>query len=144
MKATKEVFANLIEEAVPLHKMVGIKILEATDGYVKLFIPYRPEFIGNQKKNRLHGGIIALGMDAVGGAAGITLLTSEEDKISTIDMRIDYLAPATSSDLIFIAKVIRSSNRTIVTNMEAYNVDNQNIIAEGKAVFSLRRKEDEK
>lgn len=143
MKASKEFFRKIIEKMIPMHQFLGVQLLEVEEGFVKIRIPYRPELIGDPRKNRIHGGIIAVGMDASGGAAGMTKLTSELDDISTIDMRIDYLRPGKDRDLIFIGKILRSSTRTIVTQMEAYNTGSDKMLAIGKAVFSLKRKQDE-
>jgi len=78
-------------------------------------------------------------MDTTGGAAALTTLKSQDDKISTIDMRVDYLLPGSDKDLIIEGEVVRSGNRVIATKMKVYHDNEEEIIAEGRAVFSVRR-----
>lgn len=81
-------------------------------------------------------------MDSVGGAAGITTLTSFEDKISTIDIRVDYLRPTTSETLVVEGEIVRSGNRIIATKMKAYHEGSpETLVAEGRAVYNVKRKE---
>ena len=35
----KETAAKLFEEAVPIHRFLGVKVLELTDGYCKMLFP---------------------------------------------------------------------------------------------------------
>jgi len=143
MKATKELFANIIETAMPLHKHMKIKLLEVSDGYAKILFPFKPEYIGDPRSKRLHGGILSLAIDATGGAAAMTKLSSFEDKMATVDMRIDYLQPGSTQDLIVEGKIIRAGTRFIVTETKAYHHADK-ILAEGRAVYHMHRKEDEK
>ena len=138
-------FKKIIEEMMPFHKYLGVKLLHAEAGNVKLLFPYKKEFVGDPRSAKLHGGIIAAAMDASGGAAAMTKLTSEKDKMATVDMRIDYLQPGKSEDLIAEGKIVRGGNSIIVTKMTTYHPSNPDkIIAEGKAIFHFRRKEDDK
>jgi uncharacterized protein (TIGR00369 family) len=98
--------------------------------------------VGDPRIQAIHGGIIATAMDSVGGAAAMTTLTSFEDKVSTIDMRIDYLRPGKPMDLMVEGEIVRSGNRIVVTRMVAYQEDKQHLVAEGKAVYNVKRKSD--
>ncbi len=142
MKAPKEFFKNIIDTMVPMHQFLGITLEDIEDGYAKMKVPYRPELIGNPVVMALHGGIIATAMDSVGGAAAMTTLVSMEDKISTIDIRVDFLRRGEAKDLYVEGKIARSGNRIVVTRMIAYQDDPQKPIAEGKAVYNVRRKEE--
>ena len=50
--------------------------------------------VGDIRRSRWHGGVIDLIMDSVGGMVGIANFISKEDKLATIDLRIDYLQGA--------------------------------------------------
>ena len=78
-------------------------------------------------------------MDAIGGAASITTLTSYEDKISTIDIRVDYMRGTKPMDMILDAEILRSGNRIITTRMRAWHEDSDEILVEGRAVYSVLR-----
>ncbi|MCU1280595.1 MAG: thioesterase superfamily protein, partial [bacterium] len=52
-------FLHLIQEIIPFNKFLGITIDEAKEGYVRLQLPYRPEYIGDASRPALHGGVIS-------------------------------------------------------------------------------------
>lgn len=142
MRADKDFFKNVIENLVPLHRYLGIQLLDIGPGFAKLLLPYKDDLVGDPRAMAMHGGMIATLMDSAGGAAAMTTLVSPEDKISTIDMRVDYLRPAIGADIIAEGKIARSGNRIVVTSMVAYLKDKEELVAEGKAVYNVRRKTD--
>lgn len=139
MKENLDFFKNVVENLIPLHRFLGIKLLEIDKGYGKLLIPFRSELIGDPRSMALHGGIISTAMDSVGGVAAMTTLVSSEDKLSTIDMRVDYLSPGKAKDFFVEGSLVRSGNRIIVTKMIAYHDDPSDLIAEGKGVYNVKR-----
>lgn len=142
MEEKSAFFKKIFDEMIPFHQFLGMKLLEVSDGFAKAIIPFRPDLVGDPRIQSLHGGVIATVMDAVGGVVGMTTLTSMEDKISTIDLRIDYLRSARNCDLIVEGILSRSGNRIVSVNMKAYKMDETDLIAEGKAVFNVIRKND--
>src|SRR5690554_2179695 len=78
-------YKSIIEEMIPFHKMLGLRLILIEKGRVQVLIPYKPELVGDPRTDRIHGGVISTAMDAAGGAAGITTLNNEKDQISTID-----------------------------------------------------------
>ena len=91
---TKERLIKLAEEDIPIHKFLGLKVDTIEKEFIRLKVPFRSDFVGDIRKNRWHGGIIATIMDTVGGAIGIANFKSPEDRLSTIDLRVDYLRGA--------------------------------------------------
>lgn len=144
MLAEPGLYKNVIENLIPLHTLLGFELVEIRSGYAKIRIPFREELIGDPRARALHGGIIATAMDSVGGAAGMTTLTTFDDKLSTIDMRVDYLRPGKAEDLFVEGEIVRSGNRIIVTHMVAYQSDPKHLIAEGKGVYNVKRNSDAK
>jgi len=142
MLLDKETGIKIFEQAVPIHRHIGLKVLELEKGMCKMVIPYREEFLGDFRARRWHGGMISLAMDSVGGAAAATMLTSVEDKLATIDLRVDYLRGTKPSDLVVSAKVVRSGNRIIACDMEAWQEGEQLHVANGRAMFSVYRAKD--
>lgn len=124
---------------MPLHKHLGVKLLDARPGYAELLIPFKPELVGDPRSNRLHGGITATMLDSSGGAAAMTTLTTPDDKISTLDIRIDYLEPGKSADLIAYGEIVRSGQHVVVCRMWARHKGEDAIVAEGKAVYRVTR-----
>ncbi|MEX0360818.1 MAG: hotdog domain-containing protein [Allomuricauda sp.] len=81
--------------------------------------------------------MIATILDSVGGAIGIANFNTPEDKLSTIDLRVDYLRFADGKDLIFEGRLVRMGNRIMVTKMKAFQEDV--LVAEGKGVYNFIR-----
>jgi uncharacterized protein (TIGR00369 family) len=142
MENFKELLKTVVEQVIPFHGFLGMELVDIRNGFAKIKIPYRAELIGDPRSMALHGGIISTAMDSVGGAAAMTTLISPEDKLSTIDMRIDYLRPGKAQDLFAEGEIIRSGNRIIVTRMIAYQDDISNLVADGKGVYNVQRKKD--
>ena len=132
-----EIIKKTIEEGIPIHKFLGLKLLVLEKGFVRVSVPFRNEVVGDIRRNRWHGGIIATIMDSVGGIAGGTHFTSLKDKLATIDLRIDYLIGAKASSIIVEGKIVRLGNGILVTKMKAYQ--NDELIAEGKGVYNFIR-----
>ncbi|HEY9221242.1 MAG TPA: hotdog fold thioesterase [Lutibacter sp.] len=130
-----ELFKQVIEQNIPIHKFLGLKLLVLEKGFVRVSVPFRDEVVGDFRRNRWHGGIIATIMDSVGGIAGGTHFKSFEDKLSTIDIRVDYLKGAVASSIIVEGKIVRFGNRILVTKMKAFQ--NDELIAEGKGVYNF-------
>jgi uncharacterized protein (TIGR00369 family) len=71
-------------------------------------------------------------------------MTSKEDDVATIDMRIDYLRPGRAKEIIAEGHVISKRRRSMVTDMKIYHREEPDkLIAIGRGVFSIKRKEDE-
>src|SRR5260221_4620569 len=79
---------------VPHNKALGMRFLESRAGRVTVALPYDEKLIGNPLTRVLHGGAITALMDATCGAAVFVRLR-EPLQIATLDLRIDYLKPAT-------------------------------------------------
>lgn len=132
---------KMIEELIPIHKFLGLKLLDIKTDFVKVEVPFRPEVVGDIRSNRWHGGIITTIMDSVGGLVGSTHLSSLEDKMSTIDIRVDFLRPAHHEAIIVEGETVRLGKRILVTKMKAYlkSDPEKKLLAEGKGVYSFIR-----
>ena len=128
------------EESIPLHKFLGLKIEVLDKNFVRIRVPFKKELVGDFRTNRWHGGIIATIMDSVGGVIGATHFTSMDDKISTIDLRVDYLKGAEPIEVVVVGKIVRMGNRILVAKMKAFQ--NDELIAEGKGVYNFTRMKD--
>jgi uncharacterized protein (TIGR00369 family) len=135
-------FLHFIENLVPFNKYLGVKITRVDDGFVRLELPFRPEFIGDSARPALHGGVISTLIDTAGGFAVWTKVQIE-DRVSTIDLRVDYLAPGASETLVAEATVVRVGNRVGVTDIRCFQPsDPSRTVATGKGVYNIKRKDD--
>lgn len=132
-----ELIKTTFENSIPMHKFLGLKIELLEKNFVRISVPFRKELVGDFRTNRWHGGVIATVMDSVGGIIGAMHFTSLEDKIATIDLRVDYLKGAEPTAIMVEGKIIRFGNRILVTRMKAFQ--NDKLIAEGKGVYNFIR-----
>lgn len=136
-------FFRMFEQWIPFNRFLGIAVEEARDGYVRMALPFRDEFIGDPTRPALHGGVISMLLDACGGLAVWTRIGAE-DRVSTIDLRVDYLAPGAPDRLIAEATVVRVGNRVGVTDMRCSQPSAPDrVIATGKGVYNIKRREEE-
>ena len=130
---------ELMEQSIPFNRYLGFKVLHAEEGFVRVRIPFRPEFIGDPRRPALHGGVLSAVIDACGGLAVWTLF-EVEDLISTVDMRVDYLRPGPDRDIVAESRVVRMGNRVSVVNTVVHPHDSRDeVLAEGRAVYNTRR-----
>lgn len=126
-------------DLVPFNQFLGLQVDELGDGYAKMSAPFREELIGDPFRRALHGGVLAAMIDTCGGAAVWTQCASG-DRLSTVDMRADYLRPGRTETIVVEARVLRLGNRVGVTDIVAYHLERSNKpIATGKAVYNIRR-----
>ena len=112
-------FLGLSQEIIPFNKFLGITVEEARDGYARLLLPFRPEFIGDASRPALHGGVISTLIDTCGGFAVWTQLETSRTACRRIDLRVDYLAPGAprrSSP----RRVVRVGNRVGVVDVRCW------------------------
>ena len=130
---------NAIENMMPANKILGLKIIEIESGYAYIQIPFKEEFIGDFIQKRWHGGILASIADTAGGVVGATVLNSIQDKLNTIDMRIDYLHGATIGDIFAKAKIVKNGKTIIKVDIELFQNDRKDPVAIARCVYSVLR-----
>lgn len=130
---------KLLDDLVPFNKMLGIHLVEISDGWARMELPFKKEHIGDPMRPALHGGLISTLIDTCGGAA-VWGAAEEQDRVSTVDLRVDFLRPGPLETLCCEAKVQRIGNRVAVTDMQVFAKDRpQEIVATGKGVYNVKR-----
>ena len=125
----------LFEEKIVFNQVLGLKITSLTPTKVTARIDMRPELVGHYSFNRVHGGVISAGLDAMGGLAVMAAIGARHmdesplqrlhrfAKLGTIDLRIDYLRPGISEYFELRAEVMRLGSRVASTRMEFLAAD---------------------
>ena len=121
---------TIFEEKIVFNRVLGLKIAELRPDRVVGRIAMRPELVGHYSFNRLHGGVISAGLDAMGGLAVMAAIGARHmdeapaqrlhrfGKLGTIDLRVDYLRPAIGEAFELHAEVLRLGSRVASTRME--------------------------
>ena len=140
------VINEMFSEKIPFNKILGLKVESINSDCVKTLFEMRGELMGNYKRGMLHGGVISSVIDATGGLAafigiqekmrGKTLEAKLErsGRISTIDLRVDFLRPGLGKWFIATANILRTGNKVVVTRIELHN-DQNDLIAVGTGSY---------
>jgi uncharacterized protein (TIGR00369 family) len=100
-----------------------MEVTVVEDGHAEGRLPLRDEHSSNPAQQIAHGGVTYSLVDTVGGAAVVSLSGTISP---TVDMRIDYLAPATA-DMRAEADVVRMGGSVAVVNVEVYDADDHHV-----------------
>lgn len=133
-----EAIRALFSGGIPFNAFVGLELLELERGRALARIPYRPELIGDPTRPALHGGVISMLADTVGGAA-VFSVTDPGDRVATIDLRVDYLRPGREADLLAEARLLRIGNRVGVASVRCWQPGVRESIAVAKGVYTIKR-----
>jgi uncharacterized protein (TIGR00369 family) len=127
-------------EGIPFNRFLGIQLAAVSPGFARLELPFRPELIGDPFRPALHGGVISTLCDTCGGAAAFTVVRLG-DKVSTVDLRVDYLRPGREELLVAEGRVVRAGNRVCVVNLSAFHPGHElEPVAEAKGVYNISRR----
>lgn len=132
---------QVFEAKMPVNKFFGLKIMELKEGFVKVHVPFKEEFIGDFIQKRWHGGIQASIADSAGGIVAMTTIAMDlSERVSTVDMRIDYLHGSEPKDFYAEATIIKNGKRIIITDIKLYH-EQSKIISLARCTFSVLRKQ---
>mgnify|MGYP000912412781 FL=1 len=130
---------RLAEEDIPFNKLLGIQVLEFSEGLARMRLPFRPELVGDSRRPALHGGVLSTLADLCGGFAVWTRCRLD-DRLATIDLGVDYLRPAPAAPLIAEGTVRLLGNRVgnaqVIVWSEGAPDEH---LAVGRGVYNIRR-----
>jgi uncharacterized protein (TIGR00369 family) len=133
-----DVLKQVMEEVIPFNRYLGVRATAVRKGFARLEVPFRDELVGDPLRPALHGGVLSAVADAAGGAAVWVSVDDDRARISTIDLRIDYLRPARLETLVAEATVVRLGNRVGVADVRLFHPDTETeTIATGKGVYNI-------
>jgi uncharacterized protein (TIGR00369 family) len=129
---------QMMESFIPFNAFLGVRAVQVDRKLVRLEVPFRPELVGDPIRPALHGGVLSALADACGGAAMWLATEDPRARVSTIDLRIDYLRPAKLETLVAEAHVVRLGKRVGVADMRLYNAPTPDVtVATGKGVYNI-------
>lgn len=136
----------IFEEKIVFNQMLGLKVIALEPQRVVGRIDMKPDLVGHYAYNRVHGGVISAGLDAMGGLAVMAAIGAKHldeppeqrlhrfARLGTIDLRIDYLRPGIGSHFELRAEVLRLGSRVATTRMEFFGPDGQ-LMSAGAAAY---------
>lgn len=123
--------------AMPFADLLDIDVVEAADGRAVAELPLLEEHSSVPGRTVAHGGLTYALADTVGGAAVTSL---HHKPTPTVDMRIDYLAPATE-DLRAEAEVARDGQSVATVDVHVEDVDGTHV-ADARGTYKTGGGED--
>jgi uncharacterized protein (TIGR00369 family) len=90
----KAEIARKFIEAIPFSRALGMQVDEIGEGRAVISMPYADKLVGDPRTGVIHGGVVSALMDTCGGAAVVSHPRCA-GPTATIDLRIDYMRPAT-------------------------------------------------
>lgn len=118
VEAYRSQIGKEIEFEYPILKYLGLVVIEVEEGYIKVEMKARRELLN--PLGLLHGGIMAMLMDELTGAAGWTL--NRSNHFVTMNLHIDFLSGAREDDILTAeGKIVRAGKNVLHGESRIYN-----------------------
>lgn len=112
----------------------GIQVERVAEGEFDTRLDIRPEHA--QQDGFVHAGVMATMADHTAGYAAFTLV-GENQRVLTIEFKINYFKPATGSILLCRGRVLHRGRRIIVSDAELLSVNDNTSKRVAKATVTL-------
>ncbi|MBS1812903.1 MAG: PaaI family thioesterase [Acidobacteria bacterium] len=119
-----------ISDQIPYLKHLGIEMLEAGEGWVKMKMSFRPEFL---QPFVVHGGAIYSLADAAAAHALMTIVAPKE-MLTTVEQRINFLKAVKAQDLYCEANVVHLG-KTLAYAEVSVTFDDGTLVAKSTATL---------
>lgn len=128
------------EAMIPHIGELKMRATELGNGTAVMLLPYQERLIGDPDTGVLHGGAITTLIDSACGLAVLAAM-AEPGPIATLDLRIDYLRPATpGKNVLARARCFRMTRRIAFVRAAAYHADEGEdaAVAAAQAAFAIK------
>jgi len=134
----REKFATQFIDALPLAGALGMKLVDVDSGQASISMPYAPQLIGDPTTGVIHGGAVSALLDTCGGAA-VMVHDSFPMGTATLDLRIDYMRPATPGDTITAhAECYHVTRSVAFVRATAMDADTERPVATASGAFTIQ------
>lgn len=139
MTDDKARIARQFIEAIPHSRALGMRVDNLQDGVAEISMPYDEALVGDPQTGVIHGGAVSALMDTCCGAAVISHPAALSGT-ATIDLRIDYMRPATPGQRITARAECYHVTRTVAfVRATAMDEDRERPVATATGAFTVER-----
>jgi len=134
----KEEYLEQVRKVVnnsPYCQLLGMEIMEIKEGESKMQMPFKEGLTHPYRV--VHGGAIASLADSSVGMALVSLV-EPEDRIGTIEFKINFFTFISKGNLEAHAKIIHKGSKTAVGEVEVKNEEGK-LVAKVIATYSISR-----
>ena len=136
--------AGFAINGVPHAEGLAMTIVEIGDGTALTMIPYADHLVGDPETRIIHGGVVTSLLDNACGIA-VTSKIKRFGSIATLDLRIDYMKPATPDQAIHaFCECYRVTRSIAFVRGIAFHTDRDDPIAACTAAFMLNTSDSRK
>ncbi len=114
-----EEIKKILYEKIPYYSTLGLELQEIGNGKASFALPLREELMQN---GMVHGGALASLIDSSCACAAISLIYPN-GYITTIDLQVEFLKPASKGRLLSRAKCIKSGKNIFFCKAKIWNSD---------------------
>ncbi|MBK5932693.1 uncharacterized protein (TIGR00369 family) [Rhodovulum imhoffii] len=139
MSDRKAELAREFIRMIPHSQALDMRIDEIGEGLAEISMPYDARLIGDPQSGVIHGGAVSALMDTCGGAA-VMSHPSAPAGTATIDLRIDYMRPATPGQRITARAECYHITRSVAfVRATAMDADRSRPVAAATGAFTVER-----
>ncbi|MCU0838045.1 MAG: PaaI family thioesterase [Rhodospirillales bacterium] len=122
---------------IPHCQLLDMRMIAIAPGCGTALIPYRPALVANVRTGVIHGGVITTLLDTLSGIVVMTTVPAGTP-LATLDLRIDYLHPATpGSDIRGRVECYKTTPNIAFVRGVAFHTDEADPIAHCAGTFML-------